>query len=57
MIILDPQEQDVNRQWKQIGHIIDRTMTTGQNRGTGFENLAKPPDATVTLEFTGATIN
>ena len=57
MIILDPQEQDVNRQWKQIGHIIDRTMTTGQNRGTGFENLAKPPDATVTLEFTGTTIN
>ena len=56
MIVLDPNEPDVNRQWKQIGHIIDRTMKNGQARGTGFENLAMPPDATVDLGFTGATV-
>jgi hypothetical protein len=57
MIVLDTAEPDVNRQWKQIGHIIDRTMKNGQARGTGFENLSMPPDATVDLEFTGATIS
>ena len=57
MIVLDQTEQDVNRQWKQIGHIIDRTMKDGQARGTGFENLAMPPEAKVFLEMTGATVS